>query len=190
MGKENFSGRKVQELVGWVNRLTGDDYQNRRWWLEQLTSPNFNMDVLKDVLTPITFGPEIKPPFDGAILDQDGPGDEAFDIGQLKLVSVLNEADSQYISFEEAVRRGQANAKYNWGQRLAFRLRNAGNNGQISKEVWPVGQYLICSKTIWRCSGGDRCAWYVFRDGNGFYCHCLWFGDDVGRDGRFPSLGK
>ena len=119
MAQEKLTGGQVLELGGWGNRLTGEEYQRRRWWLEQLTSPAFNMDVFKNVLTPITFGSAIQSPFEGAILDQDGPGDEAFDISKLVLVAILTDADPQYITMEEAVQRGQVN---NWGQRLAFRL--------------------------------------------------------------------
>ncbi len=178
------------ELCGWANRLTLDQYQERRYWLRQLTDPNFNMEVLRLVLTPITFGPEIKSPFDGVILAEDGFGDDTFDIAKLKLIPVLTEADPQYISMEEAVLRGQANSDCNWGQRLAFRLRDAGNNGEISKEIWPVGQYVICSKTVWRYSDGNRCAWFIYRGGDGFDCNYRWFSFSVSRSSRFPSLDK
>ena len=190
MSQEMITGGQVGELVKNALRLTKDEYQNRRWWLEQLTDSNFNLDALANVLTPSTFGTEIKLPFPGAILVADGPGDDDCNIANLVLRPILTAADPDYITMEEAVRRGAAHPDTHWGERLAFQLQKEGNAGTISTDIWPVGIYIVCSKTIWRHSGGSRSAWYVVRDGVGFDCYFHWFDIKVSRYSRFPSFAK
>lgn len=145
----------------------------------------------KGLLMPTRYGSEITPPFPGAELIADGAGDEELIAGidRIKLTDILTAQDSTYISYEEACKRGSANPATNWGQRAAFALRDAGNAGKISKEVWQVGKYVVCGKTRWRRPRfGGVYAWYVFRGVGGFGCSCDWFGGYVGRDGRFVSL--
>jgi hypothetical protein len=136
------------------------------------------MDNLNSTLTPTTYGLEIQPPFGGCVLVEDGPGDDLLDISQLELLPILNEGE-KFIFFQEAVSRSK-----DWGQRAAFALRDAGNAGKISKEVWPVGQYVVCGKTIWRGPRGLRYGWFVDRDEGGFYCVCDWFDGEVRSSGR------
>lgn len=147
--------------------------------------------IEKGLLTPTRFGPAISPPFPSAELIADGPGDEELvaNIGQLKLVNILEPGDPEYISFEEACRRGSINPATNWGQRAAFALRDAGNAGKISEEIWSVGTYVVCPKTHWRGPGsGSVYAWYVIRNEDGFNCNYNWFGNNVNRNGQFASL--
>lgn len=144
------------------------------WFLERLCA---GKKVIE--LTPTTFGPEIQPPFKDAVLVEDGPGDDSLDISELKeLLPILNEGE-EIISFQEAVSRSK-----DWGQRAAFALRDARNAGKISKEVWPVGTYIVCGKTVWRRPDGRYYGWYVYRIEVGFYCDYVWFDDKVDSDGR------
>lgn len=189
MPQEMITGGQVFELAGWATRLPNEEYQKRRPWLEQITNPSFNMELLKNVLTPTTYGSELESPFNNATLVTDGPGDDKFDITQLKLVDILTADDPDCITMEEAVRRGQKNCDWNWGQRLAFKIRDEEKAGKISTDVWPVGLYAVCSKTVWQ-RGGDRCAWCVVRGEDGFFCDWNWFGHEVDSGSRFPSLAK
>lgn len=192
MSKEMITGRQVGEAVGWLTRLPLEEYNQRRTWLERLTDPGFDLKLLAGVLIPTTYGPAISPPFNGAELIADGPGDAELvaGIARIKLLPILTVGDRESIRFEEACRRGSANPATNWGQRAAFALRDAGNAGKISKEVWPVGQYVVCPRTHWRDPQyGFVCVWDVYRDEGGFFCRYRWFGNSVDRDGRFVSLG-
>ncbi|MDO8584907.1 MAG: hypothetical protein Q7R85_02160 [bacterium] len=131
-------------------------------------------------LTPTTFGPLIQPPFvdeGGWDLIADGP--DELDIANVRQLPML-EGDETVIKYEEAVRRSRE-----FGQRAAFRIRDAGNAGKISKEVFPVDTYAPCGKTVWRHRQGGRCyAWYVDRDASGFCCLCGWFSDVVDSSSR------
>ena len=138
-----------------------------------------------DILTPTTHGPAIEPPFNGAVLIEDGV-DPDFDISCLKLLPVEGCA-----TVEEIVCLGQSKPETNWSQRVALKVYAAGNAGQISKEVWPVGVCAYFTKTVWRGPAGrDRYVWYVIRYEDGFYCDCLWFDYDVDSDDRLPSSRK
>ncbi len=149
------------------------------------------MEGEMDVLARIRFGQRIFPPFNGAELVADGPGDEELVAGidRLKLVDILTGPGDDYISFKEACKRGSANPATNWGQRAAFALRDAGNAGMISTEVFPVGEYVVFPKTRWLDPQRDRiCVWVVVRSEGGFSCDYHWFGTSVTRRGRFASL--
>lgn len=147
----------------------------------------------KGLLLSTRYGAVITPTFDGAELIADGSDDEliaGIDRG-IKLSDILTKSDGDYVSFEEACKRGSVNPATNWGQRAAFALRDAGNAGKFSKSVWPVGKYVVCGKTRWRNPlDGLVFAWYVIRSEDGFRCDYRWFGHSVGRRGQFVSLDK
>ena len=177
------------EVLELISQLTPNEYQARRPWLARLADPAFDLKTLDGILTPTTYGTAIMPPFDGAILDEDGPGDETFDVSRLMLIPILKDEENQ-TTVKEAVRKGQANSGTNWGERAAFVVREAGNAGKISLEVWPVGCYALFTKTIWRDRDDSRYAWCVFRSEGGFTCGYRWFTFVVNASGRFPSLRK
>ena len=66
-------------------------------------------ETKKKVLIPTTFGSRIIPPFDGAILEKDGPDDDKFDIRYLSLVPI----PESITTMEEVVQIGQINPKWN-----------------------------------------------------------------------------
>lgn len=145
----------------------------------------------KGLLLPTRYGSEIPPPLKDGELIADGAGDEELIAGidRIKLDPILTAADGSYISFEEACNRGTKNPATNWGQRAAFALRDAGNAGKISKEVWPVGEEVICGKTRWRSPPDHYVyAWYVIRNEDRFDCYCRSFGSHVLGNARFVSL--
>ncbi|PIR86838.1 MAG: hypothetical protein COU11_03200 [Candidatus Harrisonbacteria bacterium CG10_big_fil_rev_8_21_14_0_10_49_15] len=110
-------------------------------------------------------------------------------ISRIQLLPALQPGDGDVIRFGEACDRAEANPETSWGQRAAFAVRDAGNRGEISKEVWPVGVYAVFGKTRWRSPRNGRvCAWYVIRDGDGFDCDDVWVDNFVDARGRFLSL--
>ena len=64
-------------------------------------------------------------------------------ISRIQLLPALQPGDGDVIRFGEACDRAEANPETSWGQRAAFAVRDAGNRGEISKEVWPVGVYAV-----------------------------------------------
>ncbi len=173
-------------LGDFLVKLASDD--GSEWWAA------FKKFLRKEnswiPLTPTTYGLAILPPFANAELVADGPGDDTLNLATMRLLPILRNEENGRISFEEAVRRSTVNPQTNWGQRAASAVRDSGNAGKISLEVWPVGLYAICGKTVWRRRDGYRYALCVIRCGDGFYYSYRWFADDVNFGGRLLSSRK
>ncbi len=178
MGEPEPTGGQYRELLALASRLTPEEFTARKPWLAKLTDPEFDPALL-------SLG--LPPPFKGAILHVDSPDSEPFDVSRLQLVPILRGAENA-ISAEEAMRRGQANPATNWGQRAVEAVWAA--RGSIPKSAWPVGQHALFIRTIWRDGIDDCFFWYVFRGADGWRSSCYWCHSGVGRDCRFPALGK
>ncbi|MBI4092479.1 MAG: hypothetical protein HY420_00985 [Candidatus Kerfeldbacteria bacterium] len=147
MKRIDITSGQCVELLTLARRLTPDEYQARHRWLERITDPTFDVALFDVILTPTTYGEAIAPPFadeGGWDLIADGPGYDLLDLTKIRLLPML-QGDEKSTTFAEAVRRSPE-----FGQRAAFRLRDEGNAGKISLEVFPVNTYAVCGKTQWR----------------------------------------
>ncbi len=186
--RQEVTAGQVDEMTGWLRRLTPDEYQTRRGLLRRVTDPKLDMGPkllwpFKDE-RPLTWG------WKG--VEREGALCEGrIDVSRLELVPFHKDGED-VVSGEEMMRRAGDEKNFpgcqGWSQHYAEQLLEQA--AELPKEWAREGLVILFTDTVLLDGYGNRGVPYLIGDGGGVQLDWGWIDCGFGRHCRFPRLRK